>query len=87
MEEGNELLVCDFCKKRMEDPRVVHTASGKFHPECCDRLHAATEAIGKIMFSFLHKDAGARVKALESGAKPLADYLKQLSENIRARER
>ena len=83
-------MKCRYCKERLYHPKIVHTASGAYHGECLDKLHATAEAIGPVLFAFMtiQKPGGPErvAEALMQGAGPISNYLKQLAQNARKRE-
>ncbi len=84
-------MKCDYCKKPLHHPKIVHTATGAFHGDCLDKLHAAAEGFGKLMHAFLFVKKPGReeriVQALREGGGSMSVYLKQLAQNIRDREK
>ena len=86
-------MKCDFCKKAMRHPKIVHSASGAFHPVCLDKLHAAAGGVAELMGSVIAwqtmgrpSDMECIMEAMRGHAKPIGEYLKQLASNARAQE-
>lgn len=88
-------MKCDFCKKRLYHPKIVHSSAGAFHAECLDKLHATAEGLGQFIFAFMQWDKKGRpsggeeglVRSMQNMAGPLSVYTKQLAENIRKKNK
>jgi hypothetical protein len=82
-------MKCDYCKKRLRHPKIVHTAAGAFHGECLDKLHATANALGPVIFAFMgiQKPGGPErvADALVQGAGPISEFLKDMARDARAR--
>ena len=86
---------CDYCKKRLRHPKIVHAATGAYHPDCLDKLHAATEGFGSVLYVLMEwNEKGRRedvvpklMEAILKSAKPMAGYLKHLADNARAAQK
>lgn len=86
-------MKCDFCKRRLRK-KIVHSATGVYHPVCLDKLHAATEGFGQLFAALIRWNQKGRpenmasiTNVVQEVAKPVGEYLTQVARNERERRR